>query len=73
MISHHQQTTLTYDALDRESNRLARGLQNLGVSKGDRVAVSLGNNVEFATVCACTHDVEIGTELTCEQGYICAV
>ncbi|KAH5491255.1 hypothetical protein HBI29_200170 [Parastagonospora nodorum] len=49
VISHHQRTTLTYDALDRESNKLARGLQSLGVRKGDRVAVSLGNNVEFAT------------------------
>ncbi|KAH7410113.1 acyl-CoA synthetase/AMP-acid ligase-like protein II [Phaeosphaeria sp. MPI-PUGE-AT-0046c] len=49
VISHHQRTILTYDALDRESNRLARGLQNLGVKKGDRVAVSLGNNIEFAT------------------------
>jgi acyl-coenzyme A synthetase/AMP-(fatty) acid ligase len=51
VISHHQRTTLTYDALDHDSNKLARGLQNLGVKKGDRVAVSLGNNVEFATVC----------------------
>lgn len=50
VISHHQQTILTYDALDRDSNALARGLQKLGVKKGDRVAVSLGNNVEFATV-----------------------
>jgi non-ribosomal peptide synthetase component E (peptide arylation enzyme) len=50
VISHHQRTILTYDALDRDSNRLARGLQKLGVRKGDRVAVSLGNNVEFATV-----------------------
>ena len=50
MISHHQRTILTYDALDRDSNKLARGLQKLGVKKGDRVAVSLGNNVEFATV-----------------------
>ncbi|KAH7081108.1 acyl-CoA synthetase/AMP-acid ligase-like protein II [Paraphoma chrysanthemicola] len=49
VISHHQRITLTYDALDRDSNRLARGLQNIGVAKGDRVAVSLGNNVEFAT------------------------
>ena len=50
MISAHQQKTLTYDALDRDSNALARGLAKLGVKKGDRVAVSLGNNVEFATV-----------------------
>ncbi|KAH7091695.1 acyl-CoA synthetase/AMP-acid ligase-like protein II [Paraphoma chrysanthemicola] len=49
VISRHQRITLTYDALDRDSNRLARGLQKIGVAKGDRVAVSLGNNVEFAT------------------------
>ena len=42
---------MTYNALDRDSNKLAKGLQNLGVKKGDRVAVSLGNNAEFATVC----------------------
>ncbi|EOA84683.1 uncharacterized protein SETTUDRAFT_20213 [Exserohilum turcica Et28A] len=50
VISHHQRIRLTYDALDRDSNRLARGLQKLGVKKNDRVAVSLGNNAEFATV-----------------------
>ena len=41
---------LSYDSLDRESNCLARGLLRLGVKKGDRVAVSLGNNIEYATV-----------------------
>ncbi|RMZ69554.1 amp-binding enzyme [Pyrenophora seminiperda CCB06] len=50
VISHHQRIRLTYDALDRDSNKLARGLQKLGVKKGDRVAVSLGNNAEFATL-----------------------
>ncbi|KXT09614.1 hypothetical protein AC579_7649 [Pseudocercospora musae] len=45
----HQQTTLTYDELDQRSNALARGLQSIGVKKGDRVSVSLGNNIEFAT------------------------
>lgn len=49
VISHHQRARLTYDALDRDSNSLARGLQKLGVKKGDRVALSLGNNIEFAT------------------------
>jgi non-ribosomal peptide synthetase component E (peptide arylation enzyme) len=49
VISHHQRIRLSYEELDRESNRLARGLKKLGVRKGDRVAVSLGNNVEFAT------------------------
>ncbi|CAN9462412.1 unnamed protein product [Alternaria alternata] len=50
VISHHQRICLTYDALDRDSNKLARGLQKLGVKRGDRVAVSLGNNAEFATL-----------------------
>ena len=51
VISHHQRTRLSYHALDRDSNALAHGLANLGVKKGDRVAVSLGNNIEYATVC----------------------
>ncbi|OMP83894.1 putative acyl-CoA synthetase YngI, partial [Diplodia seriata] len=50
VISRHQQTQLTYDELDRASNALARGLQRLGVEKGDRVAVFLGNNIEHATL-----------------------
>ena len=60
VISRHQQTTLTYDALDRESNALARGLQKLGIKKGDRVAVSLGNNIEHAIVC------------TTDSAYLCS-
>jgi ethanolamine utilization protein EutA (predicted chaperonin) len=40
---------LTYEQLDRDSNALARGLANVGVKKGDRCAVMLGNNIEFAT------------------------
>ena len=48
VISRHQQARLTYDELDRRSNALARGLQGIGVTKGDRVSVSLGNNLEFA-------------------------
>jgi acyl-CoA synthetase (AMP-forming)/AMP-acid ligase II len=39
---------LTYDELDRKSNALARGLQSIGVKKGDRVSISLGNNIEYA-------------------------
>ena len=44
------ETTLTYADLDRLSNRLASGLRTLGVKKGDRVAVSLGNGTEFAAL-----------------------
>lgn len=36
-------TTLTYATLDALSNSVARSLRSLGVKKGDRVAVSLGN------------------------------
>ncbi|KAK5282735.1 hypothetical protein LTR40_002870 [Exophiala xenobiotica] len=50
VISRHQNKRLTYSQLDRDSNVLARGLQSLGVGKGDRVCVSLGNNLEFATI-----------------------
>jgi len=39
---------LTYRELDERSNALAHGLRERGVEKGDRVAVSLGNNWEFA-------------------------
>jgi non-ribosomal peptide synthetase component E (peptide arylation enzyme) len=48
-VSHHQRSKLSYEQLDIESNRLARGLMKRGVKRGDRVAVSLGNGVEFAT------------------------
>ncbi|TVY39790.1 putative acyl-CoA synthetase, partial [Lachnellula occidentalis] len=41
---------LTYRQLDERSNVLARGLQERGVRKGDRVAVSLGNCWEFAVL-----------------------
>ncbi|EED17602.1 AMP-binding enzyme, putative [Talaromyces stipitatus ATCC 10500] len=40
----------TYDELDRHSNALARGLQSLSVRKGDRVAVMLGNSLEYASL-----------------------
>ncbi|CAM1506313.1 Fc.00g059540.m01.CDS01 [Cosmosporella sp. VM-42] len=44
------ETTLTYHALDLLSNRLAGSLSSLGVRKGDRVAVSLGNSPDFAAL-----------------------
>lgn len=50
VISRHQQKRLTYHQLDLDSNVVARGLQSLGIKKGDRVCVSLGNNLEFATI-----------------------
>jgi acyl-CoA synthetase (AMP-forming)/AMP-acid ligase II len=50
VVSRHQNAILTYSTLDEQSNSIARGLQSLGVRKGDRVAVSLGNNLEFASL-----------------------
>ena len=50
VVSRHQRTCLTYHDLDKKSENLARGLLQRGVKKGDRVAVSLGNNVEYAVV-----------------------
>ncbi|KAK4153107.1 hypothetical protein C8A00DRAFT_43941 [Chaetomidium leptoderma] len=44
------ETTLSYEKLNLTSNALAHSLRSLGVKKGDRVAVSLGNNAEFATL-----------------------
>ncbi|KAI6784256.1 putative acyl-CoA synthetase-like protein [Emericellopsis cladophorae] len=44
------ETRLTYYDLDMLSNRLASSLADLGVSKGDRVAVSLGNGAPFAAL-----------------------
>lgn len=41
---------MTYELLDIKSNILARGLESIGVKKGDRVAVMLGNGLEYATV-----------------------
>ncbi|KAJ6790110.1 hypothetical protein PWT90_05641 [Aphanocladium album] len=44
------ETALSYYELDLLSNRLASSLVSLGVTKGDRVAVSLGNGAEFAAL-----------------------
>ncbi|KAL3418968.1 AMP-binding enzyme [Phlyctema vagabunda] len=48
VISRGQGKRLSYRELDQQSNSLAHGLQQLGVRKGERVAVSLGNNLEYA-------------------------
>ncbi|PSS03199.1 hypothetical protein BD289DRAFT_457935 [Coniella lustricola] len=45
-----KETTLTYATLDASSSALALSLRTLGVKKGDRVAISLGNTVEHATL-----------------------
>ncbi|KAJ5134210.1 uncharacterized protein N7443_004162 [Penicillium atrosanguineum] len=48
VISKHQNDRVTYSGLDTRSNALARGLESVGVKKGDRVGVMLGNSMEFA-------------------------
>ncbi|KAF8460301.1 hypothetical protein BDZ91DRAFT_833016 [Kalaharituber pfeilii] len=48
VISRHQGARLTYSQLHEQSTTLACGLLGTGVKKGDRVAVSLGNNIEYA-------------------------
>ncbi|KAL1847395.1 hypothetical protein Daus18300_013949 [Diaporthe australafricana] len=45
-----EETTLSYVALDAASNTLAHSLRSLGVKKGDRVAVKLGNTAEHAAL-----------------------
>jgi non-ribosomal peptide synthetase component F len=55
VVSRHQGRRLTYGELWEESNKLASGLGKLGVRKGDRVAVSMGNSLEYAVVCIPLH------------------
>lgn len=48
VVSSHQHVRLSYDELHSQSTALAHGLRQQGVSKGDRVCVMLGNNIEHA-------------------------
>lgn len=50
VISRHQKDRATYVSLDARSNALARGLESVGVEKGERVGVMLGNSMEYAVV-----------------------
>lgn len=50
VVARHQNDRLTYFGLDAKSNALARGLEAVGVKKGARVAVMLGNSIEYAVV-----------------------
>ena len=42
-----EDASVTYAQADELSDRLAAGLAELGVSRGDRVAVMMGNRLEF--------------------------
>ena len=43
--------SITRDELDRQSNRLARRYQQLGVGHGDFVTIGLPNSIEFYLAC----------------------
>ena len=43
----HEGRAVGYDEFDRLSNRAARALGELGVRKGDRVTLGMGNSVEY--------------------------
>ncbi len=43
----HEGRRVAYGEFDRLSNRAAHALRSLGVAKGDRVTLSLGNSVEY--------------------------
>jgi acyl-CoA synthetase (AMP-forming)/AMP-acid ligase II len=50
VISQHQDESYSYLELQSRSVRLAVGLRSLGVGKGDRVGVLLGNRAEYVDV-----------------------
>jgi acyl-CoA synthetase (AMP-forming)/AMP-acid ligase II len=63
VIARHQNATITYQDLDIQSDALALGLERQGVQKGDRVAVMLGNGVEY---CVATYALfKLGAMLVC--------
>ncbi|MGH7785939.1 MAG: class I adenylate-forming enzyme family protein [Candidatus Binatia bacterium] len=43
----HEGRSVTYDEFDRLSNRAAHVLRALGVERGDRVTLGMGNSVEY--------------------------
>ncbi len=40
---YYKQQAFSYEDLERESDRVAAGLQSLGVGKGDKVAIVMSN------------------------------
>ena len=50
VISQHQDESYSYLELQTRSSRLAFGLHSLGVKKGDRIGVLLGNRAEYVDV-----------------------
>lgn len=50
VISQHQNEIITYSELNKRSDELAAGMLAVGVKRGDRVAVLLGNRSEYVDV-----------------------
>ncbi len=50
VISQHQNEIITYSQLHKYSDDLAAGMIALGIKRGDRVAVLLGNRSEYVHV-----------------------
>lgn len=50
VISQHQNSKMSYQELRQRSEQLATGLIALGLRKGDRLAVMLGNRIEYVEV-----------------------
>lgn len=62
VASDHQQKSLTYAEADTRSDDLARGFVALGAKQGDRIAILMGNEIEYIeTFFACT---KIGAPVT---------
>ena len=62
VASHHQRKSLTYGEAHARSDSLAKGLASLGVKKGDRVAILMGNEIEYVeSFFACT---KLGAPIT---------
>ena len=47
LISHHQNRTLSYKELHEEAEKIANGLVNAGLQKGDRVGIWAPNCIEW--------------------------
>lgn len=62
VASDHQNKSATYSQMNARSDNLARALVSLGVKKGDRVAILMGNEIEYVeSFFACT---KVGAYIT---------
>lgn len=64
---------ITYRALNQVTNRLANGLQGLGIGKGDRVMLRISNRIEFIVSALALHRlgvVVVPTMILLREGII---